>query len=78
MAGVTALSNGAISVLGAICVDGVGAVVFLVVLALWAGKVGANLSTNTGTVANLDPGNLAADLDDLANNFVSYAEGKGN
>ena len=58
MAGVTTLSDSAISVLSTVCVDGVGAVVLLVGLALRAGKVGSNLGTNTSTVANLDLGDL--------------------
>lgn len=64
--------------LSTVCVDLVGAVVLVVTLALLASKVGANLSTNTGTVANLDLGDLAADLDDLANDLMSYAERKRN
>lgn len=58
MARVATLGNSAISVLGAVCVDGVGAVVLLVALALGAGKIGSDLGTNTSTVANLDLGDL--------------------
>jgi hypothetical protein len=50
--------------------------VLLVVLALVASQVGTNLSTNSSTVANLDAGDLVADLDDLSDNLVSYAERK--
>lgn len=75
MAGVSTLCDSAVVVLSTVCVDLVGAVVLLVVLALVASKVGANLSTNTGAVSNLDSGDLVTDLDDLADNLVSYAEG---
>ena len=78
MAGVTTLRNSATAVLSTVCVDLVGAVVLVVVLALLASKIGANLGTNTGAVANLDPSDLVADLDYLANDLVSYAEGKRN
>ena len=62
--------------LSTICVDLVGAVVLLVGLAVVAGQVGANLGTNTSAVANLDLCDLGADLDDLADDLVSYAERK--
>jgi hypothetical protein len=52
--------------------------VLLVVLALVASQVGTNLSSNTSTVANLDAGDLVADLDNLSDNLVSYAERKRN
>lgn len=78
MAGVSTLRNSAAAVLSTVCVDLVGAVVLVVVFALLASKVGANLGTNTGAVTNLDPGDLVADLDDLANDLVSYAERKGD
>ena len=45
--GVTTLRDGAIRVRCTVCVDGVGAVVLLVSLAVVAGQVGTNLSTNT-------------------------------
>lgn len=64
--------------LSTVCVDLVGAVVLLVRLAVVASQVGANLSTNTSAVANLNLGDLGADLDDLADNLVSYAERKRN
>lgn len=78
VAGVTTLCNSAIGVLSTVCVNRIRAVVLLIVLALIAGQVGANLSANTGTVANLDLGDLGSDLDDLTNDLVSYAERKGN
>jgi hypothetical protein len=56
----------------------VGAVVFLVVLALGACKIGTNLSADTRAVTNLDLGDLGADLYDLSDNLVSNAEGKGD
>jgi hypothetical protein len=74
MAGVSTLCNCAVGVLSTICVDLVGAVVFLVVLALVASKIGTNLSTDSGAVSDLDSGDLVTNLDDLANNLVSYAE----
>jgi hypothetical protein len=76
MARVTTLCDCAVGVLGTVCVDLVGAVVLLVVLALVAGKIGANLSTDTSAVSNLDAGDLVTDLDNLADNLVSYAERK--
>lgn len=54
----------------------VRAVVLLIGLTLVASKIGTDLSTNTSTVANLDVLDLAADLDDLADDFVAYAERK--
>jgi hypothetical protein len=54
----------------------VGAVVLVVVLALVASEVGTNLSTNTSAVANLELSNLTANLDDLSDDLVSYAERK--
>jgi hypothetical protein len=63
-------------VLGTICVDLVGAVVLLVGLAVVASQVGANLRANTNTVADLHLGDLGANLDNLANDLVSYAEGQ--
>ena len=56
----------------------VGAVVLLVGLAVVAGKIGANLSTGSHTVADLVLGDLASDLDDAANDLVSYAERERN
>jgi hypothetical protein len=63
-------------VLSTICVDLVGAVVLLVGLAVVASQVGADLRTNTNTVTDLHLGDLGADLDDLANDLVAYAEGQ--
>ena len=45
--GVTTLRDGTIRVRCAVCVDGVGAVVLLVSLAVVAGQVGTDLGTNT-------------------------------
>lgn len=59
-------------------VDLVRAVVLLVVLALVAGKIGANLGTGTGAVANLDLGDLGSNLYNAADNLVSYAERQGD
>jgi hypothetical protein len=54
----------------------VGAVVLLVVLALGAGEIGTDLSADTRAVTNLDLCDLGADLDNLANDFVSNAKRK--
>lgn len=72
------MRHGAIRILGTVCVDLVGAVVLLVILAVVAGEVGADLGSNTNTVSDLDLGNLAANLDGLADDLVSNTEGKGN
>jgi hypothetical protein len=37
-----------------------------------------NLRANTSAVSNLDLGDFGSDFDDLANDLMSYAEGKGN
>jgi hypothetical protein len=50
--------------------------VLLVVLALIARQVGTDLSSNTSAVANLDAGDLVANLDNLSDNLVSYAKRK--
>lgn len=75
---VTSLGDGAVGVLGTVGIDLVGAVVLLVGLAVVAGKIGANLSTRSHTVADLVLGDLTSDLDDAANDLVSYAERKRN
>jgi hypothetical protein len=63
-------------VLSSVSVDLVGAVVLLVVFALVASQVGTDLSTNTGTVTDLNASDLVSDLDDLSDDLVSYAERK--
>ena len=73
---VTSLGDGAVGVLSTVGIDLVGAVVLLVGLAVVAGKIGANLSTDTSAVSNLDAGDLVTDLDNLADNLVSYAKRK--
>lgn len=78
VAGVATLSNGAIGVGRAIGVNRVRAVVLLVCLAVVAREVGANLCTDTGAIADLQTLDLGADLDDLSNNLMSYAEREGN
>jgi len=57
-------------------VDLVGAVVLLVRLAVAAGQVGANLCTNTDTVADLDGLHIFADLDCLSDDLVADADGQ--
>lgn len=78
VAGVSTLRDSAVSVLSTVCVDLVWAVVLLVRLAVVAGKIGTNLSTNTSAVTNLNLGDLGADLDNLADDLVSYAERQRN
>ena len=78
VAGETSLGDGAVRVGSTVCVDHVGAVVLLVRLAVTAVKVGADLGTDTCAVANLECGDLGSDLDDLANDLVSYAQGERN
>ena len=75
---VTSLGDSAVRVLSAVGIDLVRAVVLLVGLALVAGKIGADLGTRSNTVANFVLGDLGSDLDDTANDLVSYAQGKGN
>jgi hypothetical protein len=74
VARVTTLCNGTIVVLRAVGVYRVGAVVLLVGFAVVAREIGTDLGTNTGAVADLDILNSRADLDDLANDLVAYAE----
>lgn len=76
--GVTSLSDSAVRVLSTVRIDLVGAVVLLVGLALGAGKIGTDLGTRTDAVSDLVLGDLGSDLDDAANNLVSYTERKGD
>jgi hypothetical protein len=78
VAGVSSLRNGTVGMLSTVCVDLVGAVVLHVVLAVVACEIGTDLSSNTNAVSNLDLGDLAANLDGLADDLVSNAERKGN
>ena len=75
---VASLCNSAIGVLSTVGIDLVGAVVLLVGLAVVASKIGANLGTGTDTVADLVLGDLGSNLDNVANDLVSYTEGEGN
>lgn len=77
VAGVTTLSHGAVAVLCAIGVDGVGAVVLLVGLAVVAGQVGLDLRSHADAVADLDRLHVLADLDGFTDDFVTNAEGHG-
>jgi hypothetical protein len=54
------------------------AVILVVALALLALQARPNLRSNTDTVPNLDAGHLVADLDSMANDLVSNADGKRN
>jgi hypothetical protein len=64
MTGETTLAHCAIRMFRAVCVHLIRAVVLL--------------GTNTGTIANLYVLDLGADLDDLANDFVTYTEREWN
>lgn len=72
--GVATLRESAIWVWSTVGVDAVWAVVLLVGLAVAASQVGANLGTNTDTVADLDGLDILSDLDSTANNLVTDAE----
>lgn len=76
VAGIATHGNGAVRVGSAIGVNGVGAVVFLVGLAVAAGQIGTDLSTDTDTVALFDGGDILANLHDLANDLVANAKRK--
>lgn len=52
----------------------VRAVVLVVRLAVFALQAGPDLSTHANAVSNLNGRDLVADLDGLADDFVSYAE----
>ena len=69
VAGETALTLCAVAEVGAVRVDHVGAVVFLVGLAVDAGQVGADLGTDADAVADLEVLDAAADLDDAADDL---------
>ena len=73
---VASLCDSTVRVFSTVGVDLVRAVVFLVVLALVASKICANLGTRTSTVTDLDLGDLGPDLDNTTNNLVPYAERK--
>ena len=49
------------------------AVVLVVRLAILALQAGPDLSTDAHAVSDLDSGDFVADLDCLADNFMSYA-----
>jgi len=74
MAGVTTLRDGTVWVWGGICVDPVGAVVLLLCLAVTAGKVCSDLSTDTDAVADFDALYCWADLDSTAYDLVANTE----
>jgi hypothetical protein len=76
VARVPSLGDCAIGVLSTVGVYLIRAVVLLVVLALVAGKIGTDLGTGANPVANLELGDLRSDLNDAANNLMSYAERK--
>jgi hypothetical protein len=59
-------------------VDLVGAVILVVRFAVRAGQIGRDLCTNTSTIADLKPGDLRSNFDDLADNLVSYTQRERN
>ena len=75
--GVAALADGAVGVLGGKGVDGVGAVVLLVGLAVGAGQIGADLGADADAVAGLGRLDVGADLEHAADDFVADADGQG-
>jgi hypothetical protein len=76
VAGIAALCDGAVGVRSAVRVDLLWAIVFVVVFALLALHAGPNLGPNTDAVANFDRAHFRADFDGLADNLMTYAEGK--
>lgn len=76
VARIAALCDGTIWVRRPICVNLVGAVVLLVGFALGASQVGANLCANTDAISDLHSCDLGPDIDDLANDLVTDAEGQ--
>lgn len=76
MARVTTLCDGAILVRSAVCIDGIRAVVLLVRFAVVAREIGTNLGSNASAIADLEILDLGTDFDDLADDFVAYAERK--
>lgn len=73
--GIATLGDGAIFVRGAVCVDRVGAVVFLVGLAVVASQVGLNLGSHTDAVANLNRLDSRTNLDGATDDFVANTAG---
>jgi hypothetical protein len=72
--GITSLCDGAVRVRRTVCVDGVWAVVLLVGLAVVASEISADLSPDTGAVADFEVLDLGANLNNLADDLVAYAE----
>ena len=80
MRGITSLRNGLvrISLFGigcSICIDLVRAIVLIVALALGALETGPDLSANTNAIPNFYCLDFGANLDNMANNLVTYADG---
>lgn len=78
MTRISTLGDDTVGVRSTVGVDLVGAVVLLVRLAVVASEIGADLSTDTDAVADLDVLDLASDLDGTTDDFVAYAEGEGS
>lgn len=57
--------------------DLVRAVVLIIAFALRALQAGPDLGANTDTVSDLDGGTTGTDLDGLADDFVTHADGGG-
>jgi len=69
--GISSLGNGSIWIRRAIGIDGVGAIVLLISLAVLACQIGTNLRANTNPVSDLNILDGLSDLDRLANDFVA-------
>jgi len=74
MAGVSTLCHGTVLVLRTVSVDSGRAIVLLIGLAVVAGQIGLDLSSDTHTVSDLDGLDSVANLDCAANDFVAYTE----
>jgi len=76
MAGVTALRDGTIGIRCAVGIDLMGAIILISILAEIALKASSYLSTNAYSISNLHSGDLVANSNGLANDFVADADGK--
>lgn len=76
MARISTLADRAIRPLGAKSINGVRAVVLLIRLAVVAGQIRSDLSTNAHAVADLHGFDFGADFDGLANDLVTDADGE--
>ena len=74
VAGVATLRDRAIRVRRSVGVHHVGAVVLLIAFAIDASHVRLDLSSHTDAVADFDGGDILADLDRAADDFVADAQ----